>query len=334
MQETLLASTGLALWRKLEANNVDPEPFFEKYGLNPAWMHESRRRYPYGVLSKAWREAAVLLHKESIGLSMSEHYSPLDLQALGVAFLSSRNLMEALNRLARYIRVINSALELEIRENDETVEVYSHLPQMDPDSRKVIEDGRLSVILDLARKGLSSKLDPVSVGFTYAEPENSGDLFGVFRCPLGFSEQRSRITFSCADTERTFTTANRELALGNDRILDDMLRDLDTSDIVQKVKRAIIEDLPSGAPSEEDVASRIFVSSRTLQRRLAEEDTSFRNVLLEVRRDLAEQYMADRRIPLAEISFMLVFSDTSSFSRAFKKWTGDPPNTYRQKLYT
>jgi AraC-like DNA-binding protein len=108
-----------------------------------------------------------------------------------------------------------------------------------------------------------------------------------------------------------------------------MIRNLNSSDIVSRVKRAIVHDLPSGTPNEADIAKRAFVSSRTLQRKLADEGTSFRALLLEVRRELAEKYILDNSMPLAEISYMLGFSDTSSFSRAFKRWTGDPPNAYR-----
>ena len=59
---------------------------------------------------------------------------------------------------------------------------------------------------------------------------------------------------------------------------------------------------------------------------------NFRTLVLEVRRELAQKYLADKTMPLAEISYMLGFSDTSSFSRAFKKWTGDPPAVFRTQL--
>mgnify|MGYP001946743321 CR=1 FL=1 len=77
----------------------------------------------------------------------------------------------------------------------------------------------------------------------------------------------------------------------------------------------------------------MYVSGRTLQRRLAEEGTSFRTLLLEVRRELAERYISDPHMPLAEISYMLGFADSSSFSRAFKRWTGEPPALFREKLF-
>jgi AraC-like DNA-binding protein len=124
---------------------------------------------------------------------------------------------------------------------------------------------------------------------------------------------------------------NKALARSNDQVLDGMLRQLTESDIVSKIKRLVIDALPSGAPSEESIAEALHISPRTLNRRLADQDTSYRELLSEVRRDMAEKYIADPTIPIAEISYLLGFSEVSSFSRAFKRWTGEPPGTFRAK---
>jgi AraC-like DNA-binding protein len=147
-----------------------------------------------------------------------------------------------------------------------------------------------------------------------------------------FSQPVSRISLDIADSQRPFTAANRELAVSGDRILEGMIKDLNSSNIIGQVKRAIIDTLPSGTPDQDEIAKQVLVSSRTLQRRLAEENTNLRTLVLEVRRELAAKYISDRTMPLAEISYMLGFSDTSSFSRAFKQWTGQPPVAFRQNL--
>jgi AraC-like DNA-binding protein len=195
-----------------------------------------------------------------------------------------------------------------------------------------MEDTRGSLIVDLCRQGLDQDIDPVEVAFTYPQPEATGEHFRVFRCPLKFAQPVSRISFRLADASRPFSAANRELAISSDQILDGLIKELHRGDIVDQVKRAIIDDLPSGAPGEENIAKRVCVSARTLQRKLADEGTNYRTLLLEVRRTLAEQYIADKSIPLAEISYLLGFSDASSFSRAFKKWTGNPPAEFRARM--
>jgi AraC-like DNA-binding protein len=74
------------------------------------------------------------------------------------------------------------------------------------------------------------------------------------------------------------------------------------------------------------------MTTRNLHRKLRKEDTSFKNLLNDVRQELAQQYIQDRSITLTEISFMLGFSEVSSFSRAFKNWTGKPPSVIRQEF--
>ena len=332
METSILASAGRMLWRYLEASNVDAASLFKRFGLDPSLIHEPRTRYPYKSVCQAWIEAGVVTDNENVGFESAKYYSPLDLNALGVAFLSSSTLIEAFQRLLRYESVVNSNLVFSITESNDRIDLINAVPDVIGEAVRITEDSRTAVLVDLCRLGLDKSLDPVEVDFTYPEPKSTGDHFGLFRCPVKFSQPVSRISFAIADAKRPFTAANRELAVSGDNILEGMMNELKSSGIISKVKRAIIENLPSGTPSEEEIARQVFVSSRTLQRKLADENTSFRTLLLEVRRKLAERYIADKTMPLVEISYMLGFSETSSFSRAFKQWTGATPATFRSSI--
>lgn len=332
MATSILASAGRMLWRYLEAHNIDGDAMFKRCGLDPSLTREPRTRYPFHLLCNAILEASVITHNENIGLDMAKHYNPLDLNALGVTFLSSGSLIEAFQRLQRYEAIVNSNLKFSISESEGRIHLIGEGPDVPSDLVRILEDVRTSVLVDLCRLGLDRSLDPVEIDFTYPEKKNTGDHFGVFRCPLKFSQPVLKISFAMADARRPFSAANRELALNSNQILESMLDELRESDIISRVKRAILEELPSGTPSEEEIAKRVFVSSRTLQRRLADEGTNFRTLVLEVRRDLAMNYIADKDMPLAEISYMLGFADLSSFYRAFKLWTGASPASFRGNL--
>lgn len=332
METSILASAGRMLWRYLEANKLEGDELFRRCGLDPSLIHDSRSRYPFQLLCKAIVEAAIISRNENIGLELAKFYNPLDFNALGVTFLSSGTLLEAFHRLMRYEATLNSNLLLTIEESEGRIELMSRVPDLPKDAARAIEDARISVLVDLCRTGLDRSLDPVEVAFTYPEPKSTGDHFGVFRCPVKFSQPVSKIAFDIADARLPFTAANRELAVSGDQILEKMMKDLQKADIISQVKRAIIDNLPSGTPDQDDIAKQVFVSSRTLQRKLADENTNFRTLLLEVRRELAERYIADKAMPLVEISYMLGFSDTSSFSRAFKQWTGTTPATFRDTI--
>ena len=93
-------------------------------------------------------------------------------------------------------------------------------------------------------------------------------------------------------------------------------------DIVNRVKTAILEKLGEGSVTEATIADELHMSTRNLNRKLGAENTSFKALLLEIRTELANQYINDATLTLTEISFMLGFSEISSFSRAYKRWTG------------
>jgi AraC-like DNA-binding protein len=333
METSMLASVGRMLWRYLDAHRVDADALFKRCGLDPSLIQEPRTRYPFRRLCKAFVEASLINGDENMGLELAKFYNPLDLNALGVTFLSSETLVKAFRRLVRYESVVNSNLMLSIAESDGQTHLISELPDAAAGAAlQIVEDARMAVLVDLCRLGLGSSLDPVEVAFTHPEPKSTGNHFGVFRCPVVFCQPASRISFNITDAQQPFTAANRELAVSSDRILEGMIKDLNQSEIINQVKRAIIDNLPSGTPSDEDIARQLHVSSRTLQRRLAENGTNFRTLVLQVRRGLAEKYIADKHMPLVEISYMLGFSDTSSFSRAFKQWTGNSPTIFRKSV--
>jgi YesN/AraC family two-component response regulator len=97
-----------------------------------------------------------------------------------------------------------------------------------------------------------------------------------------------------------------------------------------RLRRLIREELCGGRPTLEHLAGRLHMSGRTLHRRLGEEGTTFRQVVTDVRRELAERHLRERRLAIGEIGFLLGFSEASVFHRAFKRWTGWRPLAYRE----
>ena len=127
-------------------------------------------------------------------------------------------------------------------------------------------------------------------------------------------------------------TGNVELAHANDKIVKDYLSHLDRTHVAMQVKSKIVDLLSSGMVTEQDMASALNLSLRSLQRKLREENTSYKEILEETRRDLANKYIQNSRLTISEISFLLGFSEISNFSRAFKRWNGRPPSEFRAEL--
>lgn len=110
------------------------------------------------------------------------------------------------------------------------------------------------------------------------------------------------------------------------------LSDLDAeATMSQRVQSALLEMLPGGQSTIEQVATRLAMSKRSLQRYLSEESTAYQDVLNATRKELARHYLARSPISPGEIAWLLGFQDSNSFNRAFKGWTGITPGEYRSR---
>lgn len=139
------------------------------------------------------------------------------------------------------------------------------------------------------------------------------------------------MTFSAVDANRPFLTSNEPLWAAFEPELRRRLADLDApATTAQRVRAALLEALPSGLASMEGIAHKLTLSKRTLQRRIEAEGTSYQQILTETRADLARHYLDNTALSVAEISFLLGFSEPNSFHRAFRTWTGTTPDRARR----
>lgn len=327
---TFLASELRILGRLLETYKIDADKLYREAGLDVTLADKPRARYPFDRVAAALVRAAELTGKPHLGLEIAKYCRPTDFHGLSVAFLASPNLRRALERFSRYHVVLNTTFVMRLEQGDDHFDLVCPTINISDDARRAIQDARAAVVVDLCRTGADGVLDPLRVEFTYPAPKDDSEHRALFRCPVAFGAPEWRLSFRASDVDRPFLASNRELALANDQVLESTCKGLRHDDLVSRVKLAMVHELPSGTPSEDAIAKAVSMSSRSLQRRLAEEGTSFTAQLAMVRKELAEQYVENPRIPVTEISYMLGFSDVSSFSRAFKRWTGRSPGASRQ----
>ena len=276
---TYLATGSRILWRLLERYGIDPEPVFREAGLDPEQMDHPRTRYPVENLWAAWARAADLIDDPCCGLKAAECWRATDFHALGYAFCASSTLRTALGRLIRYGRVLSDVLEISLTEVGDEVRLEDAAP-LDPKLRpSVLDDAGVAVITDMCRHSYGARLDPVAVSLVREEPPCVADYYGFFRCPVRFEASVTSLSFSRAVMERPLPAGNRELARLNDQVLTALLAKLQKDDLISRVKAAVIERLPSGAPSAEEIAKDLHVTPRTLQRRLAEVATTYSDIV-------------------------------------------------------
>lgn len=245
------------------------------------------------------------------------------------AALCSPDLETALGRIARY-KALTCPMRLDVRSRrDATTLVLSWLDATEAPPALLVAT-ELVFFVTLAR--LATRVRVVPLAVETPAPPAPADAYAAW---FGVAPRRGRrhaIAFSAADAHRPFVTANEGMWRSFEPELRRRLAELDAaSTVTERAKAALLELIPAGAVSLAALAGRLGASTRSLQRRLKDEGTSFEAVLAATRADLATHYLGKTDLGAAEISFLLGFADPNSFYRAFRSWTGNTPEQARER---
>ncbi len=320
-----------ALWRQLEGYGIDPEPLFREEGIEPGALFDAGARVPTDRYQHLAVRAAALSGDPYFGLRGAEYFRPAHLGALGFAWLASSSLRTAIERLSRYARVIQEKLTSDLSEDKDFFYVRID-PQIPALNTKFREEGQLAALVKFCRIIDSREFSPAKACFRHEQPRETAYHYELFRCPLEFGAPDTMLVLDIEDVDKRLTGSNDQLAELNEHIVVKYLAHSARNDIVNRAKAAIIDGLASGSVNETMIAEGLHMTPRNLHRKLQKEDTSFKLLLTEVRQELAHQYIQDRSKTLTEISYLLGFSEASSFSRAYKNWTGQAPSEARQDV--
>jgi AraC-like DNA-binding protein len=190
---------------------------------------------------------------------------------------------------------------------------------------------KLAFLVQLARIATRRPVHPVRVG--WPAPELSARDAGAYANWFGVAVEdlpAATVVFAAADMQRPFLTANHGMWKFFEPALRQRLANLEKgASTVERVRAALVEALPAGEVSMVAVCRKLGVSTRTLQRRLREEGSSFQQTLDALRHSLAKHYLINSSLSGAEISFLLGFEDPNSFVRAFQTWSGSTPQAVR-----
>ena len=242
------------------------------------------------------------------------------------AALSSPNFKHAAERLSKYKKLIGP-IKLNILESEEQFSLqFTGLGAKQlPDSIGLTE---LVFMVHFCRMATRKTINPIRV--TVPNLPKAIDLYEDFFGVRVIRDDHFTVIFARADTSIPFLTANAESWRFFEPILNDRIAEIDqAASTVDRVYAILCELLPAGRNSVQDVASKLGLSTRSLQRRLKEEQTTFNKVLSSTREQLARHYLTNSALTAAEISFLLGFDEPNSFFRAFRSWTGESPQRFR-----
>lgn len=317
------------LWRTIESYGIDPAALFEAEGIKVQLPIDPCLRLPYTKIDRLRAKAVKLCGDEAFGLRSADAYLPSQYGALGYAWHASLTLRKAFLRLERFVRILNEKATVEVKDRGGCMVVTLGM-EFPTESGFSRDDGAFALITKMCRMVSGEHFRLHSVNFKHGEPYDIKPYFEYFACQLNFDQAENQLLIPLSLADEMLAGANPELAVLNDQVVIRRLANIDREDIVARVQSAIVEQLPNGNVSDDSVADALYMSVRTMHRKLTEVNSNFRTLLVEMRRNLAELYILDNSLTLTEISLLLGFSEPSSFSRAFKNWTGTAPSEARQ----
>jgi AraC-like DNA-binding protein len=313
----------------LRSRGVDTGALLGRAGLSLDALADPNRRHPLEVTTRLWRLSVDATGDPAFGIEVARHTTYQTFHALGFSLATSATLREALERVVRFFAIVTDAADMRLHDAPGVVRFTVHLRESaDPADEAV--DAFVAAAVRLCRTLAGRAFAPLAVELRRAAPADPAPFLRYFRVPVTFGAPLDALTIDRAVTETRLLTANAEVARANDAVIADHLARLESARITPRVRRSIEEHLPQGEPEPAAVARRLGLSQRSLQRRLAEEGTTFASLLDETRRTLAQGYLDEGRYSVSEVTYLLGFAGVSSFSRAFKRWTGSSPSAYRQ----
>lgn len=330
MQFSYYSPTLAILWKLLKAHNVNPGKVFGNYNLKYQNLKNTQCRVPLKTVTQLWDDALLLIDSACFGLDSHKYWHPSYMGALGYAWLSSSTLREGFERLSRYSRLISSSGNVSLSEEGHEFTVNFNYEALGCNHAR--SDNALSIIMHMCRINYQNELHPSRVAFAHSEPDCSDAYFAYFKTDVTFDAPCDSLSFPLSIIDETLSGSNTQLAKLNDQVIIDYLKDIDKylcdetyNALHEEIKVIIVKKLPSGLVTGQAVAEELLMSYRSMQRRLAESGTTFRELFEQCRRDLAETYVSNGNLNMTEITFMMGFSELSSFSRAYKRWTGHSP---------
>jgi AraC-like DNA-binding protein len=326
-----------AFWVKgvaeaFKAEGLDVAALFDEAGLDMAALSDPDSRFPTERVSRLWQLAVARSGDPAIGLANSNIAKPASFDLVAYTMMSSPHLLGILERVSRYVGIISDAATFVITEDDEGYRMILDLfGGGEPVPRQRFEFD-LMTFLSFCRWVTNRDLRPLALELRFPPPADLQPYQDAFKCPLRFNSLANALLFARADVISPLPTAHPLLAEVLERLAGEHLQRLDLAQVSGRVRAAIIRQLPDGEPRRQEIASTLEMSDRTLHRRLEAEGTPFQRLLDDTRRELAQQYLGQTDVSLADATYLLGFGDQSSFFRACKRWFGTSPRLYRIRL--
>jgi AraC-like DNA-binding protein len=312
----------------LRSMGTDPGPLLESVGLDLHTFEDPDHRIPFVMGGRLLEVCAQRTGCPHFGLLMGQRAGLPSLGLVGALVQHSPTVDAALRSLTVHLHLQSrGGVPTRTVEGERAALGYAIYQPGMPGSAQV-HDATMAIGFNIMRTLCGSSWLPSEVRFAHLEPADVQVYRRFFRAPLRFDMDRTEIQFPRRWLERTLPGSDAELY----RFFQSQVAERETRSNdgpAEEVSRALRTMLVAGRGTEEHVARVFSISSRTLHRRLKAEGISLRTIIDQVRCEIAFQLLRDTYLSVSDIAATLDYTETSAFTRAFRRWTDTAPTTWR-----
>lgn len=296
-------------------------------------LENADNEIPFAQLFGLYRHAVNLIGDDAFGLHVGERDSPKSYGLLGYVTSNSGTVGEAVNRLVRYQQIRTDAYKfsLEISGANASLTYVYQGSDVSPETRRHESEETLCSIIEFGRMMTGFNWMPREVRFEHARPKDVSEHERIFRAPVRFGKLMTQLVFDSSFLHLPLIEADATLGSLLEKQAEELLKKSPKVEktFAHRVRQLMKENLSGGELRMETVCRNLGNSKRTLQRKLTEEGTTYQKLLEETQCEMSKYYLRQPEITICEISDSLGFSESSAFHRAFRRWTGLTPNSFR-----
>lgn len=312
----------------LREEGVDVDGVLRRYGLDPTALDAADQMIPFALFEPLAAEVVTLVGEPSLGISLGARLTPSTHGSLGLAAVSSATARELLAVIARFLATRITVLSSSILvEGPRVVLVLEELLSMGTVRELVLEAVLLSIKNTLSDASMG-RCPIVEISFPFARPDYVELAEETFGCPVRYGAGRTCLEIPAAMVDEPLKMADPRAVELAASLCEREIDKLGASRSFEiRTRRSMLQHR-QGFPSMVQVARRLHVTPRTLARKLGAEGTSYRAILDDLRQRMATDLIKSGS-KIDEVAYLLGYTDTSNFRRAFRRWTGVAPSAFR-----
>lgn len=330
LAETIIPTFVIAgLVDHARSKGLEPDIWFAGLGLTVEHVQQSEALISFRQAATIIRRALRALPAEPLGLHVGSREALVSFGLLGLAMLSSRNVREAFATGLEYHLASGSLMDVDAEITPTEVSLRLHERCPDPELLPFLCEEVCASSVAIMRMMLGNDAAPLRVELSYPPPPYGSAYQRLLNCPVRFRADANRLVFSAALMDRplvTHSAASHAAALAACRRLIEPATT--TQDVISSVENLLREKLRQ-RPSMADIAGWLNISERTLRRHLTAAGQRFSTIRDRVMAQRARLLLGDSALPVAGVAEALGFSDARDFRRAFRRWTGMAPMSFR-----